>query len=97
MLYQLPTGKVIRISIEQYLDLTDDDIAYLCNPANNIGVYAKSLWTGSALKNKTKSIEEDNSIDFVEDDEELRPNSIVTEEELLDEDFPDESDESPEY
>jgi hypothetical protein len=29
MLYQLPTGKVIEMSIDQYLDLSDEDLEYL--------------------------------------------------------------------
>ena len=29
MLYSLPTGKVIELSVEQYLDLTDEELEYL--------------------------------------------------------------------
>ena len=29
MLYQLPNGKVVFLTIEEYLDLTDEDIQYL--------------------------------------------------------------------
>lgn len=35
MLYQLPHGKIIELSLEQYLDMTDDDIEYFI--AYNIG------------------------------------------------------------
>jgi hypothetical protein len=29
MLYQLPNGKVVHLSIEEFLNLTDEDIQYL--------------------------------------------------------------------
>lgn len=29
MLYQLPNGKVVNISLEEFLNLTDEDIQYL--------------------------------------------------------------------
>ena len=29
MLYQLPNGKIIFLTIEQFLDLTDEDIQYM--------------------------------------------------------------------
>lgn len=29
MLYSLPTGKVIELSVEQYLDMTDEELEYL--------------------------------------------------------------------
>jgi len=37
MLYQLPNGKVINISIEAYLKMSDDDLRYL-----NEGNYGSS-------------------------------------------------------
>jgi hypothetical protein len=91
MLYQLPTGKVIRITVEQYLDLTDDDIAYLCNPANNHGTHVGSLWTGSVLKNRKEKptntpTSDDDIHSTTEDDEVIQTNSYQEEEYL--EDFP---------
>lgn len=49
MLYQLPTGKVISITIEEYLNLTDQDIQLLI--AMNAGDYASSPWVHSSIKN----------------------------------------------
>lgn len=92
MLYQLPNGRVIRISVEQYLDLTDDDIAYLCNPANNIGAHVNSLWTGSILKRKKSKIEkslEDTSIDHTPESEEIITANVGYFEEEYLEDLPD--------
>lgn len=39
MLYQLPNGKVINISIETYLRMSDDDLRFL-NESNYGGSYA---------------------------------------------------------
>jgi|688.fasta_scaffold1869063_2 hypothetical protein len=36
MLYQLPNGKTINISVEAFLRMSDDDLRYL-NESNNIG------------------------------------------------------------
>jgi hypothetical protein len=47
MLYQLPTGKVIEISTEQFLDMTDADFEYLI--AYNYGDVQENPWFGSVL------------------------------------------------
>ena len=46
--YQLPSGKVINITIEEFLNLTDLDIQNLT--ASGLGVYANSPWYNSAIK-----------------------------------------------
>ena len=63
MLYQLPNGKVVHLSIEDYLNLTDKDIQYLLSI--NAGEYMNSPWTESAISrgrrepsNETESEEE---------------------------------------
>jgi hypothetical protein len=48
MLYQLSNGKVISLTIEQYISLTDEDIQDLI--ALNIGKHPTSNWHGSAIK-----------------------------------------------
>lgn len=72
MMYQLPNGKVIHLTVEEYLDLTDNDIQYLMSV--NAGDYAHSPFTGSAIRNRKKQteeeIEEDTSIDFTPETEE---------------------------
>jgi hypothetical protein len=50
MLYQLPTGKVIEISTEQYLEMTDEELEYLI--AYNYGEVQEDPWFGSVLLNK---------------------------------------------
>jgi hypothetical protein len=57
MIYQLPTGKAIEISLEQFLEMTDDDLDYL--NAYNVGEPIEDPWFGSVLT--TGSKEEDSS------------------------------------
>jgi hypothetical protein len=60
MLYQLPNGKVIHMSIEDYLSLTDDDVRFLVSV--NAGETIINPFQGSVLQ--------DNIKDDVEYDEE---------------------------
>ena len=65
MLYQLPNGKVIYLTIDQFLDLTDDDIQYLMSI--NAGDYTTHPFTDSAvLENKH---EKHYDFDYIADDE----------------------------
>lgn len=47
MLYQLPNGKVIEISTEQYLEMSDEELEYLI--AYNYGDVMEDPWFGSVL------------------------------------------------
>ena len=60
MLYQLPNGKVIYLTIEEYLDLTPEDIQYLVS--TGLGEQPHNPFFGSSLNNKTS--ERDNSFDI---------------------------------
>jgi len=71
MLYQLPDGRVINLSVEDYLSMSDQELQNLAGL--NIGRYATSPWDGSAIKNK-KKIGEDNidkGIDYTEESDEI--------------------------
>ena len=46
MLYQLPNGKVVYLSIEEYLDLTDEDVQYLMSL--DYGEHIVNPFSGSA-------------------------------------------------
>jgi hypothetical protein len=48
MLYQLPNGKVISLTVDQCLSLSDEDIQDLV--ALNVGKIPTSYWHGSAIK-----------------------------------------------
>ncbi len=70
MLYQLPNGKVITLTVEEYLDLTDSDIQYLVSLDAGDGSY--SPWHQSAIRS-TVSVnvrEIDTSIDYEYEDDE---------------------------
>jgi hypothetical protein len=48
MLYQLPNGKVVHLSVEEYLDLTDLDVQYLMSI--DYGNYILDPFSGSAVE-----------------------------------------------
>jgi len=47
MFYQLPNGKVIEISTEQFVEMSDEDFEYLI--AYNYGDVVENPWHGSIL------------------------------------------------
>jgi len=75
MLYQLPNGKVVHLSIEEFLDLTDEDIQYLMSI--DYGEHIMDPFTGSAVEDNTREkyydftslSQEDEALnDFISDD-----------------------------
>lgn len=64
MMFQLPNGKVICLSVEEYLDLTDSDIQYLMSI--DAGNASFSPWHQSAIKNTPEESRDDidTSIDY---------------------------------
>ena len=54
MLYQLPNGRAIEMSTEQFCEMTDDDFEYLV--ANNFGEEVEDPFFGSALTSGKSSI-----------------------------------------
>jgi hypothetical protein len=87
MIYQLPNGKIIHITIEEFLDLSDLDIQYLMSV--NAGNYAPSPWYGSVNRKAPANIESeiDNDIDYQEELEEPLHDGL--QEEVPLEEFPD--------
>lgn len=88
MLYQLPNGKVVNISVDDYLNLTDEDIQALV--ALNFGEYATSYWFGSCI-NQTeapeKLMKDVSMLSFEEQDEYLDNLSNVDINNIPDEDI----------
>ena len=87
MLYQLPNGKVVNLTIDQFLDMTDEDIQYMMSM--NAGDHVNSPWYGSIIaKNKSKDPEEnfDKSMDY-EDEEQDKSHGVGIDDPALD-DFP---------
>ena len=67
MYYQLQNGKVVYLSIDEYLELTDLDIQYLMSI--DYGEYIIDPFTGSAVE---KNNQKEYDFEFVSlDDEEI--------------------------
>lgn len=80
MLYQLPNGKVIEISLDQYLDMSDADFEAIIS--YNLGHELENPFFGSILgKSNIMVLDED-----VQDSEKELPD-IEYDEKLNDEDF----------
>ena len=63
MIYQLPNGKVIHISIEEYLNLTHEDIQYLM--AGDYGDHIVNPFKYSVIeKPKSKEFKDFDDDDF---------------------------------
>jgi len=62
LIYQLPNGKVIEISTEQFIDMTDEELEYLI--AYNYGEVQENPWFGSIL---SKSAPPDEIIEMPDD------------------------------
>ena len=74
MNYQLPNGKVIYISIDEYLSMTDEDIQYFI--ASDYGDTVINPFSGSAVDTKGKPSDNEELRDFSgfsNDDEENFP------------------------
>ncbi len=67
MQYQLPNGKVVHLSIEEYLDLTDEDVQYLMSI--DYGEHVRDPFTGSAVENNSK--EKYYDFEFLSQDDEI--------------------------
>ena len=68
-MFQLQTGKVIYLTVEEYLSLSDEDIQALI--AGNLGDYPTSYWDGSVIKKHQKPEHVQKDIDYEEDSEEI--------------------------
>lgn len=62
MFYQLPNGKVIELSTEQYFEMSDEELEYLI--AYNCGDFLENPWFGSILTKHDKNHDQDVS-DFI--------------------------------
>jgi hypothetical protein len=71
MLYQLPNGKTINISFEDFLELTDENIQYLVSI--NYGEVILSPFYKSSLteKKQKKTPKDDDSIDYIPESDDV--------------------------
>jgi hypothetical protein len=54
MMYQLSSGRVIYLTVEEYLNLSDQDLQDLIG--SGIGGYPTSIWEGSSIKSRAEKI-----------------------------------------
>jgi hypothetical protein len=64
LLYQLPNGKVIEMTIEQYIELTDEDLEYII--AFNYGEFIENIWSDSII-NKSNECSQDIDDEEIDD------------------------------
>ena len=81
-MFQLQTGKVVYLTVEEYLNLSDEDIQGLI--AGNLGDYPTSYWDGSVIKKNSKPEHVQKDIDYESGDEydEARENREYYKQEL---------------
>ena len=70
MYYQLPNGKTIYLTIEEYLNLTDQDVQYLVSM--NCGEAILNPFKGSATVDKSQT-DKEYDFDYLINDEEDEP------------------------
>ena len=77
MLYQLANGRVIHLSIEEYLSLSDNDIQDL--NGMNVGDYPTSNWHDSVIRNEKKTvIKKEITLDYELDSDEVSPSVTIS-------------------
>lgn len=74
MIYQLPNGKIIEITIEQYLDMTDADIDYLVSTGYGENT-PRNPFKGSVIMDNAKEKSFYNDLDYSVEDDSIIPNS----------------------
>lgn len=75
MIYQLPNGKIINITVEQYLEMTDADIEYLVSI--DFGEYTpRNPFRDSVIKNPEKEKVFYNELDYEPEDDSITPGTI---------------------
>lgn len=78
MQYSLPNGKVVNLSLEDYLDLTDEDVQYLMSL--DYGEYVTDPFRGSAVETNKK--EKYYDFDYLSDDE--SEDNVISDDEPFD-------------
>ena len=85
MIYQLPNGRVIHLSLEQYLDMTDDELHELASLGDQYTSDPADPFYKSALHTSTnRNIKPD---DISEEDKEQRLDEIPDIEKFQDDYF----------
>lgn len=82
MQYQLPSGKVIYLSTEEYLQLSDEELHHLAHSGYGENPSYSQHFSGKIEKQSTKK---DTELDYKPDSEELESNEKLNLDNLLDE------------
>jgi hypothetical protein len=89
MILQLSNGKIIHLTVEEYLSLSDEDIQYL-NSVNVGNETPNNPFHGSVIKNPRIREEKsyDDYLDYTPDDEDnlTPPNNNINIDDLIDPD-----------
>jgi len=87
MFFQLPTGKTIYLTIDEYLNLTDNDILYLV--ATNSGDTIVNPFAGSAVNKNAKEKHSLEDYSYLEDEVEISIDiTIINIDDFDPDDFP---------
>jgi hypothetical protein len=67
MIYQLPCGKVILISVEEYLSMSDEELKHVANSGYGEYISQSTKFSGKGRKESKKIKDE---LDYKPDDDE---------------------------
>jgi hypothetical protein len=85
MIFQLPNGKVIHLSVEEYLHLTDEDIQYLVS--TGYGLEPNNPFYSSALSKSSSEKEPVQDIDYQTQSDDITVTVVISIDKLSDEEL----------
>lgn len=85
MIFQLPNGKVIHLSVEEYLHLTDEDIQYLVS--TGCGHEPNNPFYSSALSKRSSEKEPVQDIDYQPQSDDITVTVVISIDKLSDEEL----------
>jgi hypothetical protein len=85
MIFQLPNGKIMHLSVEEYLHLTDEDIQYLIS--TGYGVEPSNPFYSSSLSKPSSEKEPKQDIDYQPESDEATVTVFISIDKLTDEEL----------
>lgn len=73
MIYQLPNGRCLFLSIEEYLSISDDELTYLA--FTQTGEYLSSITPYSGIVPESNEDSEDQELDYSPENEDVNSKS----------------------
>ena len=70
MLYQLPNGKVLHLSVEDYLSMTDEELDQLVNSGYGEYISQNTKFSTRSTRDKAKPIDPSSGLDYTPDNDE---------------------------